>query len=91
MSTMTKMYTISIPNDYLSESDGQAMISDVYGGDQDAASDNGFRNAYDRLADAAREAGLTYVASTDFGAEWEGTEAQIGVCRSLLPAWAYLG
>lgn len=83
--------TISIPNDFLSKEDEQAMIEDVYNGDYTAARDDEFRDAYNRIADAAEEAGLAYVASTDFGAEWKGDESQISVCRSLLPAWAYFG
>lgn len=81
---------ISIPNDYNSNHDEEAAILDCYDGDQDAALNDGFRACYDALASAANDAGLEFVCETDFGAEWEGTEAQCEKAREILPSWAYI-
>lgn len=83
--------TISIPNDYNSDTDAQAAIIACYDGDQDAAESDEYRALYDALANVARDTGLDFVCATDFGAEWAGTDEQIAIARQALPAWAYVG
>ncbi len=65
---------LNLPNDFGSAEDCAAMAAE--GGD------------YFAIADAARAAGLVYIADTDFGAEWRGSKAQIRACVEALPAWA---
>ena len=87
----TYTVTISIPNDYDSEADLAAMIESVYGLDYDPERQGDLRDCYDALADAARAAGLAYVADADFGAEWRGTAAKIRAALRAAPSWAYVG
>ena len=68
------LFKLSIPNDYDSEADYAAM--------EEAGDD------YENIAAAAKEAGLVYVAETDYGAEWKGTDDQFAACVAALPVWA---
>jgi hypothetical protein len=85
-----KTIKISIPNDYNSDEDWAAAVLDCYGDNPEAVdydiNDEAMR---ERMADCAMAAGLKFVESTDFGAVWRGTAAQIKACRSALPVWAY--
>jgi hypothetical protein len=87
----TYTVTISIPNDYDSEADLAAMIASVYGADYDPEDQGDLRDCYDALAEAARAAGLAYVGDSGFGAEWQGTAAQIRAALRNAPRWAYFG
>ena len=77
---------ISIPND--SESRMRMAVEQCYEGDREGAEADGCRELFEVLAAAAKEAGLSYAGETDYGAEWEGTEASCDEARNLLPAWA---
>ena len=81
---------ISVPNDYGSDGDMSAAVQECYGGNHEAAQADECRECFDVLATKAKEAGLTFVESTDFGAEWTGTEAQCAAVREALPSWAYV-
>jgi hypothetical protein len=81
-------YQIDIPNDYNSEEDTSAAIIDCYRGDDEACENDNGQQLYEVIAYKAKEAGLIFVKSTNFGATWSGTDAQFAECRELLPAWA---
>jgi hypothetical protein len=83
-------FRLSVPNDFGSEADSQKMLADVYG-IADADSELGgcdLNQSYEPIANAAKGAGLKYVSETDYGAIWEGTEAQFNACLEILPGWA---
>jgi hypothetical protein len=87
----TYTVTICIPNDYNTAADTATMIESVYGADYDPEDQGDLRDCYDALAEAARAAGLAYVGDADFGAEWQGTAAQIRAARRNAPGWADFG
>lgn len=85
---MKKTFKLSIPNDYNSEADDLTAIADCYDGDAEAAQNDDARALYEKLAGAAKSAGLAFVEESDFGAIWSGTDAQFEKCVELLPGWA---
>ncbi len=83
-----KTFQIDIPNDYNSEEDTAAALIDCYRCDEEACENDNGQQLYEVIAYKAKEAGLAFVKSTDFGATWSGTDAQFAKCVELLPAWA---
>ena len=67
-------YRFSLPNDYDSAADDAAML----------AADG----SYTDIADACTAAGMKFICSTDYGADWSGTPAQFEAARAALPGWA---
>ena len=83
-----KTFKIQVPNDYNSEIDIATAIIDCYAGDEEAFKNDNSQQLYEAIAYSAKEAGLIFIKSTDFGATWSGTDAQFTNCVELLPAWA---
>jgi hypothetical protein len=64
------------------------MIDVVYDGEIDECKADGGDRAAEVLADVARDAGLEFVAATDFGGTWAGMPEQVAAARAALPSWA---
>lgn len=77
---------ISYPNDYGSEKYYAAAVEDCCGGDSE--SEGCEESLFEAMAYAAKEAGLQFVAESDYGAIWEGTADQCAKAEQIIPSWA---
>lgn len=63
-------------------------LEQCYGGDLKAYENDKGRAMQEVLIKTVYDAGLTFIAATDFAARWWGTEAQLNQVQTVLPSWA---
>lgn len=79
-------FKLNLPNDYGSEADYAAAVAAAYGDETPDGIDEA--ELREPIFVAAEESGLSFIRTTDYGAEWAGTAEQFDACRSRLPVWA---
>jgi len=79
-------FKLNLPNDYGSEGDYAEAVAAAYGDEAPDAIDE--VELSEPIFVAAEESGLSFIRTTDYGAEWAGTAEQFEACIGKLPAWA---
>ncbi|MBK9427252.1 MAG: hypothetical protein IPN63_07660 [Gammaproteobacteria bacterium] len=79
-------FKLNLPNDYGSEGDYAEAVAAAYGDEAPDAIDE--VELREPIFVAAEESGLSFIRTTDYGAEWAGTAEQFEACIGKLPAWA---